>query len=42
MGDKLADALTHGLPATEKGGKPRMFDVRVIAACDSNLKRFGR
>ena len=21
MGDKLADALTHGLPATEKGGK---------------------
>ena len=39
MGDKLADALTHGLPATEKGGKPRMFDVRVIAACDSNLKR---
>lgn len=39
MGDKLADALTHGLPATENGGKPRMFDVRVIAACDSNLKR---
>ena len=39
MGDELADALTHGLPAKEKGGKPRMFDVRVIAACDSNLKR---
>lgn len=39
MGDELADALTHGLPPLVKGGKPRMFDVRVIAACDSNLKR---
>ena len=39
MGDKLAEALLHGLPSREKGGKPRMFDVRVIAACDSNLKR---
>ena len=35
MGDKLAEALLHGLPSREKGGKPRMFDVRVIAACDS-------
>lgn len=39
MGDKLADALTYGLPDREKGGRNRMFDVRVIAACDSNLKR---
>lgn len=39
MGDELADALTYGLPSKEKGGKPRKFDVRVIAACDSNLKR---
>lgn len=39
MGDELADALVHGLPPLAKGGKQRVFDVRVIAACDSNLKR---
>ena len=39
MGDELAEALTHGLPPVKKGEKPRFFDVRVIAACDSNLKR---
>lgn len=39
MGDELAEALIHGLPPLKKGGKPRYFDVRVIAACDSNLKR---
>ena len=39
MGDELAEALINGLPPLKKGGKPRYFDVRVIAACDSNLKR---
>lgn len=38
MGDKLAEALTHGL-VDKSTGKLRRFDVRVIAACDSNLKR---
>lgn len=38
MGDRLADALTHGI--IPKGGKTlRRYNVRVIAACDSNLKR---
>lgn len=38
MGDKLADALTHGL-VNKKTGITKKFNVRVIAACDSNLKR---
>lgn len=38
MGDRLADALTRGIVL--KGGKElRRYNVRVIAACDSNLKR---
>ena len=38
MGDRLADALTKGVVI--KGGKElRRYNVRVIAACDSNLKR---
>ena len=38
MGDRLADALTRGIFI--KGGKElRRYNVRVIAACDSNLKR---
>lgn len=39
MGDELADVLRHGLPAKDRSGRRRTFDVRVIAACDSNLKR---
>ena len=40
MGDSIADALKNGLPSLEKGGKERKkLNVRVIAACDSNLKR---
>ncbi len=39
MGDRVADALKNGLPPLKKGGQPRRLDVRVIAACDSNLKR---
>lgn len=38
MGDKLADALTHGV-VNKKTGIVKKFNVRVIAACDSNLKR---
>lgn len=38
MGDKLADALTHGI-VNKKTGITKKFNVRVIAACDSNLKR---
>lgn len=38
MGDRLADALTRGIVL--RGGKElRRYNVRVIAACDSNLKR---
>ncbi len=39
MGDKLTDALRYGLPTKDNKGPIRHFDVRVIAACDSNLKR---
>ncbi len=38
MGDKLADALIHGITNKETGVNKK-FNVRVIAACDSNLKR---
>lgn len=38
MGDKLADALTYGTVNKETGAV-RKYNVRVIAACDSNLKR---
>ncbi len=38
MGDKLAEALTHGI-VNKKTGITKKFNVRVIAACDSNLKR---
>ncbi|MEG0797501.1 MAG: sigma 54-interacting transcriptional regulator [Acidaminococcaceae bacterium] len=38
MGDKLAQALKHGIVNTETGVKKKL-NVRVIAACDSNLKR---
>lgn len=38
MGDKLADALMHGIKNKETGVNKK-FNVRVIAACDSNLKR---
>lgn len=37
MGDKLAIALTHGI--TGRDGQLKKYNVRVIAACDSNLKR---
>ena len=38
MGDRLADALTKGV--TIRGSKElHQYNVRVIAACDSNLKR---
>lgn len=38
MGDKLADALKNGLVNRETGVRKKL-NVRVIAACDSNLKR---
>lgn len=38
MGDKLADALKNGLVNRETGIRKKL-NVRVIAACDSNLKR---
>lgn len=38
MGDKLADALIHGITNKETGVNKK-FNVRVIAACDSNLNR---
>ncbi len=38
MGDRLADALIHGIQ-NKKTGVNKKFNVRVIAACDSNLKR---
>ena len=38
MGDKLADALKNGLLNKETGIRKKL-NVRVIAACDSNLKR---
>lgn len=37
MGDKLAVALTRGI--TGRDGQLKKYNVRVIAACDSNLKR---
>ncbi len=38
MGDKLAMALLYGMTNKETG-ITKKFNVRVIAACDSNLKR---
>ena len=38
MGDKLADALKNGLPVRGSGERKKL-NIRVIAACDSNLKR---
>lgn len=38
FGDKLADVLQNGLPAGENGARKKL-NIRVIAACDSNLKR---
>lgn len=38
MGDKLADALLYGI-VNKSTGTVKKFNVRVIAACDSNLKR---
>ncbi|MCQ2359573.1 MAG: sigma 54-interacting transcriptional regulator [Phascolarctobacterium sp.] len=37
MGDRLTDVLINGLP--DKSGNKRNLNIRVIAACDSNLKR---
>ena len=37
MGDKLADALIR--KTKDKNGSKRNYNIRVIAACDSNLKR---
>ncbi len=37
LGDKLADALRYGVK--DKDGVVRKYNIRVIAACDSNLKR---
>ena len=38
MGDKLADALKNGIVNKETGVRKKL-NIRVIAACDSNLKR---
>ena len=38
IGDKLADALKNGILNRETGARKKL-NVRVIAACDSNLKR---
>ena len=38
LGDALADALKNGVLNKETGVR-RKFNVRIIAACDSNLKR---
>ena len=38
LGDVLADALKNGVLNKETGVR-RKFNVRIIAACDSNLKR---
>lgn len=38
IGDKLADALLYGI-VNKETGVVKKFNVRVIAACDSNLKR---
>jgi len=38
MGDKLADALTKGIQIPGRTGLQKL-SVRIIAACDSNLKR---
>ena len=38
MGDLLADALTHGI-VDSTTGNVKKYNVRLIAACDSNLKR---
>ncbi len=38
MGDKVADAIANGIIDKETGRK-RKLNVRIIAACDSNLKR---
>ena len=38
MGDRVADAITDGVIDKETGRKRRL-NVRIIAACDSNLKR---
>ncbi|MBR0293602.1 MAG: sigma-54-dependent Fis family transcriptional regulator [Acidaminococcaceae bacterium] len=38
LGDKLADALKNGLPIRGSGERKKL-NIRVIAACDSNLKR---
>ncbi len=35
--EKLAAALTGQL--TDEAGQPRRYDVRILAACDSNLRR---
>ncbi len=39
MGDHLADVLKNGLPVLSDPPKRKQLNVRVIAACDSNLKR---
>ena len=38
LGDKLADALKNGMPVRGSGERKKL-NIRVIAACDSNLKR---
>ncbi|MCH3914033.1 MAG: sigma 54-interacting transcriptional regulator [Acidaminococcaceae bacterium] len=38
MGDKVADAIINGIVDKDTGRK-RKLNVRIIAACDSNLKR---
>ena len=38
MGDKVADAVVNGIVDKETGHKKKL-NIRLIAACDSNLKR---
>ena len=38
MGDKLAETIKNGFVSNETGHRKKL-NVRVIAACDSNLKR---
>lgn len=38
MGDKIADAIKNGMK-DPKSKNRRKFNVRIISACDSNLKR---
>lgn len=39
FGDKLADVLQNGLPVPGSRTERKKLNIRIIAACDSNLKR---